>query len=232
MKRLIVMAASVLLALSLAMPVAFGQVGTGATASGQSGQLVASWWQWALEKPAGQTPMEGSYDESVPPGDIQCDGTNSSGKWFLAGSISGDPVERTCTAPADTQLFFPVFNNIFILFPGETEQDARDYLNPWMDSVLNDPAFRKKFRKKVTVDGKAVASKRIVRADSRLFTLVLPENNLVGLAEGEWQAVGTGLWVRLPGLSEGEHTIHVEMRAPSVGFSQNYTYYLTVVDEG
>jgi hypothetical protein len=222
MKRLIIMAVGVLLALTLAMPMAFGQVGTGATASGQTGKLVASWWQWALEEPAGQTPIEGSYDESVPPGDIQCDGTNSSGKWFLAGSTSGDPVERTCTAPADTQLFFPVFNNIFILFLGETEQDARDYLNPWMESVLNDPAFTRK----VTVDGKAVPSKRIVRGDSKLFTLVLPENNLVGLAEGEWQAVGTGLWVTLPGLSEGKHTIHVDMS--SAEFSQHITYHLTV----
>ena len=91
-----------------------------------------------------------------------------------------------------------------------------------MDGVLKDPAFTKK----VTVDGKAVASKRMVRADSNLFTLVLPENNLVGLEEGEWQAVGTGLWVTLPGLSDGKHTIRVDMS--SAEFSQHITYHLTV----
>jgi hypothetical protein len=222
------MALSVVLALIVAMPVAFGQVEQASKPSGATGQLVAAWWQWALEEPAGQTPIEGSYDESVEPGDIQCDGSNSSETWFLAGAISGDKIERTCTVPADTQLFFPVFNNIFILFEGETEQDARDYLNSYMDSVLNDPAFTYT----VTVDGKEVQSNRIVRADSPLFTLDLPENNLVGLEAGEWQAVGTGLWVTLPRLSEGEHTIEWEMSAPNVGFSQNVTYDLTVVDEG
>jgi hypothetical protein len=187
MKRMILVAVSILLALTLAAPtMALGQVGQKSKPSGQTGQLVAAWWQWALEEPAGETPLEGSYDESVEPGDTQCDGSNSSGTWFLAGAISGDKIERTCTVPADTQLFFPVFNNIFILFEGETEQDARDYLNSYMDSVLNDPAFTYT----VTVDGKEVQSNRIVRADSALFTLDLPENNLVGLEAGEWQAVG------------------------------------------
>jgi hypothetical protein len=132
-------------------------------------------------------------------------------------------VDRTCTVPADTQLFFPVFNNIFVLTEvGETEQDARDFLNTFMDSVQNDSAFTRK----VTVDGKEVQSKRIIRADSPLFTLDLPENNLFGLAAGEYDAVGTGLWATLPGLSEGEHTIHVVMTSST--FSQDITYHVTV----
>jgi hypothetical protein len=45
MKRMIVMAISILLALTLAMPVAFGQVGQGSKASGSTGELAAAWWQ-------------------------------------------------------------------------------------------------------------------------------------------------------------------------------------------
>jgi hypothetical protein len=109
MKRLIVMAASLLLALSLAAPVAFAQAGQSSQASsGQAGQLAASWWQWAAQEPSGQNPLEGSYDQSVPPGDIQCDGSNPSGVWVLGGTLDGSTVTRTCTAPANTQLFYPV----------------------------------------------------------------------------------------------------------------------------
>ena len=91
MKRMIVMAVSVFLALILAAPMALGQVEQSSTSSGATGNLVAAWWQWALEEPSGQNPLEGSYDQSVPPGDIQCDGSNPSGVWFLGGSVSESP---------------------------------------------------------------------------------------------------------------------------------------------
>src|SRR5215203_4555508 len=130
MKRLILMAVSILLALSLAAPVAFGQVGQGSTASGHASKLVAAWWQWALEEPTSQNPLVGSYDESTDTGEIQCDGSNSSGTWFLGGSFSTAPVDRTCTVPADTQLFFPVVNYVFIITePGENEEIARQFVN-------------------------------------------------------------------------------------------------------
>ena len=48
---------------------------------------------------------------------------------------------------------------------------------------------------------------------------------------GSYEGVADGLWVTLPPLSKGEHTIHFEMSAPSVGeegFSQDNTYHLTV----
>jgi hypothetical protein len=44
-KRIIVMALSVVLALSLAMPTALGQVGQGSKASGTASELAAAWWQ-------------------------------------------------------------------------------------------------------------------------------------------------------------------------------------------
>jgi hypothetical protein len=51
-----------------------------------------------------------------------------------------------------------------------------------------------------------------------------------------------GLWVTLPPLPPGEHTVHFEMNAPNIdlnpnepgaeGFSQDNTYILTVVNKG
>jgi hypothetical protein len=224
------MALGVLLALTLAAPMASAQVGQGAKASGKAGELAADWWQWALSEPVATNPLVGSYTDGP-----QCDGrpeTDVPGKkWFLAGSFDGSAVERTCTVPVGTQLFFPVGNVVFLITePGETEEIARDYVNDFMDDVLADPEFSMV----VTVDGKEVKSNRIVRADSPLFTATLPEDNLFsaccGLPAGEYDAVAAGLWAALPPLPPGEHTIHFEISAPSLGFSQDNTYHLTVVN--
>ena len=88
MRRIIVLALSVILALVVVAPVASGQVGQGSKASGTAGELAAAWWQWGLSKPAAENPIfGGSYT-----GGPQCDGqpvTDTKGKkWFLAGSFS------------------------------------------------------------------------------------------------------------------------------------------------
>ena len=229
MRRIVVLALGLLLALGLAAPMASAQVGQGAKASGKAGELAADWWQWALSEPTATNPLVGSYE-----GGPQCDGRPLGDvpgkKWFLAGSFDGSAVERTCTMPVGTQLFFPVGNVVFLITePGETEEIARDYVNDFMDAVLADPEFSMV----VTVDGREVKSKRIVRADSPLFTATLPEDNLFsaccGLPAGEYDAVADGLWAALPPLPPGEHTIHFEISAPSLGFSQDNTYHLTVV---
>jgi hypothetical protein len=226
-KRITIVALSVILALSLATPVAFGEASQDPQAYGKgSAALAADWWTWALSKPTAESPLIGDYS------DDRCDGqpvTSTRGDtWFLAGSL-GDSVERTCDVPADTQLFFPAANYIFVMTePGETQKEARQAVNEYIDSVLADPEFSMV----VTVDGTVLQNNRIVRADSPLFTIPLPEDNLLGLDAGNYRAVADGLWVTLPPLSEGEHTIHVEVSAPNVGFSQDITYHLTVVDEG
>ena len=228
MKRLVLMALGVVLALSLAAPAAFGQVGHSPNAYGKgAAALAADWWTWALSKPEAESPLIGDYSDGR---DGRCDGqpvTSTPGDtWFLAGSPGGDTVVRTCTAPADTQLFFPAVNYVYVnTDPGETQRDARQFANEYIDSVLADPEFSMV----VTVDGTEVQSDAIVRADSSLFTIPLPEDNLLGIDAGNYyRAVADGLWVTLPALSEGEHTIHVEVSAPSVGVSQNITYNLTV----
>ena len=97
-RRSAMIALLALLALAFASPMALGQVGQGAKASGKAGEEVAAWWQWALSKPAAENPLIDGYT-----GGPQCDGrpvTDVSGKkWFLGGSLSEEPVVRSCTAP-------------------------------------------------------------------------------------------------------------------------------------
>ena len=240
MKRAIVIAISVLLALIVALPMAFAQVGQGAKASGSAEKLAAAWWQWALSKPVEDSPLIGgdpNYSEA------QCDGTPvtpTQGKqWFLAGTFNGSPVVRTCTTPVGTQLFFPVVNVVAFPFAaGETEANQRQIVIDYMNNVLSDPAFSML----VTVDGKEVKSNRIVRALSPIFTVTLPENNIFGIPAGEYDsASANGLWVALPPLPPGEHTIIFKMSAPNADGDpvtpgiqhvspQNNTYHLTVVN--
>ena len=228
MRRIVVLALGVLLALASAMPMALGQVGQGAKASGKAAELAEDWWRWALAEPVATNPLVGSYA-----GGPQCDGRPVSDvpgkKWFLAGSFDGSAVERTCTMPVGTQLFFPVFNAIWILEPGETVGFARQQVNEFINSVLADPDLSMV----VTVDGKEVKSKRIVRAESPVFRISLPDENVFGARAENYQntrSVADGLWAALPPLSKGEHTIRVEVSAPNVGFSQDATYHLTVVN--
>src|SRR5687768_2521568 len=98
MKRAIVIAISVILALAVAAPIASGQ-----TVSHRLGvkALTEAWWTWALTDPS---PMVGDYDVDDP----QCEGEFVEGVFFLAGTLQGGDATRTCTVPAKTALFFPV----------------------------------------------------------------------------------------------------------------------------
>src|SRR5215208_1828998 len=94
------MVLSVILALVVAAPIASGQT----SSQGQGlEKLTAEWWNWATS--INPSPLEGSYN-----GGDQCEGEYVEGVFFLAGSVGTDPVERTCTVPADTPIFFPVVN--------------------------------------------------------------------------------------------------------------------------
>jgi hypothetical protein len=182
-------------------------------------------------------------DDETGYSDAQCEGipvTPTQGKqWFLAGTFGGGSVvERTCTMPVGTHLFFPVVNVVAFPFAsGETEENQRELAIKYINDVLSDPEFSML----VTVDGKEVKSNRIVRALSPIFTVTLPDGNVFGIPKGEYgSASADGLWVSLPPLPPGEHKIHFEMIAPNVDADpvtegiqptfQNNTYNLTVVN--
>jgi hypothetical protein len=225
MKRVVLVAIGVLLALALASPIAFARAEQGAQPYRASGELAAAWWQWALSKPVEDFPLFGG--DPTYTGE-QCNGepvTATRGEtWFLAGSAGTDPVVRTCSMPAGSRLFFPVVNYVWVFTDPETDTDkqARESVQGFMRGLLTDPEFSMV----VTVDGKEVH--RIVRAKSHFFEVQLPEDNVFGEPVGSYRALADGFWVTLRPLSEGEHTIHWVARAPNFGFSQDVTYHLTV----
>jgi hypothetical protein len=232
-RTMLVAALGALLALAVATPIALGQAEVqGSTTTRQTGKLAAAWWKWALSKPVAKNPTIGEYS-----GGPKCNGRPVSATpgnkkwWFLAGTGGGtEPgVVRTCTMPAGRSLFFPAANFVFIITePGETPKIARQAANEFMDSVLTDPGLRIA----VSVDGQEA----LRRADSPLFTVRIPEHNVFdsptfNLPADSYDGVADGLWVTVPPLSKGKHTVHFRLRAPNVGeegFTQNNTYRLTV----
>jgi hypothetical protein len=56
-RRIVVIALSVMLALVVAMPIASGQTEPPVTDSQTLGELGAEWWTWALEEPRSTNPL-------------------------------------------------------------------------------------------------------------------------------------------------------------------------------
>jgi hypothetical protein len=215
MKRAIVMALSVILALAVAAPIASGQT---ANQGKDLKELTEAWWTWALTDPS---PMVGDYDV----GDPQCEGEFVDGVFFLAGTFFGGDATRTCTVPADTALFFPVVNAFCTEDEPNYPQCARGPVNTAL--ATGEPY--------ATLDGEDLEIRRLATGP---FTLILPEDNIfdcpqcdppVDLAGGpyEHRAISDGLWVYLPqGLEPGEYTLQF---GAASGVPQNITYNLIVV---
>ena len=220
MRRSIAIVIGALLALLVAAPMAFGQVADNSVASEQARALSEAWWPWALEKSTAASPLNGSYEDGS-----QCDGQAANGSaqdvWFLAGTITGEKVERTCTVPAGRKIFFPVFNILDYNVPGaQSEEELQEEVVGWTNDALAHPK-RPLF---VTVDGEPVEMNRL-DSPSDLFHYTLQKGDYLtdfGVEPGPYVGVTDGVWVTLPPLSEGNHTVHFG------GNGQNNTYNLNV----
>jgi hypothetical protein len=106
-RRIVLIALSVIMALVVAMPMVSGQPTLKAKPSQTLGELGADWWKWALQKPEHINPLVGTYS-----GGPQCQGQRG-GVFFLGGTTTGDTVTRECTVSSNTQIFFPIVNTFF-----------------------------------------------------------------------------------------------------------------------
>ena len=222
MKRAIVLALSVILALVVAAPIASGQ----SSSQGQNlGKLTGDWWNWAVS--TNPSPLNG--------GD-PCGGNFVDGVFLLGGSFTNDPVTRTCTVPANTPILFPVVNyacgaaptvldpetGTFTGDPKPYNKCAQDFLD---QIVLNSTTF-------ATLNGQPL---EIQRLESGPFTFTVPSPDgseiVPNAPPGSYKSAASGFWVYLPqGLEPGTYTLHWGGTFPNVGFEQDITYNLTVVD--
>ena len=230
MRRIVLIALSVMLALVVALPMAFGQTASAAQKPSSPQQnladLTAEWWNWGFS--TSPSPLDGSYT-----GGTQCEGQYIEGVFFLAGAGGSKAVDRTCTVPADTPILFPVSNVICsaAFDPIQEVDDPKPYdkkcAEPITDDVIDPPS-----EWYATLDGQDLEQQRIA---SGLFQwTIASDDNPFGLTAGTYLAASDGLWVYLEeGLTAGEHTIVFGGRYRDTPFGSfkgaRVTYHLTAV---
>jgi hypothetical protein len=194
-----------------------------ASAQGRSYRdLSAAWRKWAFETPAPESALLDTTGAS-------CSNRQTGSVWFLAGTIAGGAVARTCTIPADTFLFFPLANHVYGASltdpdPQRTEAFARSQTTCIVGARLA-----------ADIDGVPVSNPAQYLTESPLFTVQLPPNNAYGITTSDAPAltldptVDRGYYLFLTPLPPGRHTIHFSS-APgsSCAAAQDVTYDLTV----
>jgi hypothetical protein len=231
-RRIVIIALSVMLALVVAMPMVSGKPATTeqkpSPPPGQLKKLTAEQTNWAFS--TNPSPLEGGYTNTA-----QCDGEYVEGVFFLAAELGlppGSQVERICTVPADTPIQFPVFNYICsaafdtIQEPDDPKPYHTKCAEPYIDAHADPPSTFF-----ATLDGQNLTLQRIA---SGQFWWTIPEDASFGIPAGTYRAAQDGLWVYLEeGLAPGEHTIVFKGSfedTPGGNFEgTEVTYHLTAV---
>ena len=246
MKRAIVIALSVILALVLAAPIASGKSSSQGKNLGKGqnlGKLTGDWWNWAFSTNPSPVNAEGN------PGGDPCGGNFVDGVFFLAGSFTPDAVSRTCTVPANTPILFPVVNTACGAAPTIPVLDENgapvldENGNPTFtgdpqpyNKCAQDPIddIASQSTMSATLDGQPL---EIQRLESGLVTFTNPSPRseiLPNAPPGSYKSWASGFWVYLPQGLEPRvepYTLHWSVLPVSgEGFTQDITYNLTVVD--
>ncbi len=199
----------------------------------------AAHWQWLFSLPIDAHPLADTAD---------CSAGQTGNVWFIGGSFFSTEivpgvfladVERTCTIPSGTALFFPLVSieASNVEGNGETEEELRDFA-----TFLTD--FTDTSSLVLEINGQPVSDLESLRAESPLFTFgPLPANNVLEASgydapEGTTGlSVSDGYWAMLKPLPVGTHTLHFggAVDLTSIGgpiFIQDIEYTITVVPRG
>jgi hypothetical protein len=195
------------------------------TYGNSSGEWSARWWQWALSIPAATNPV---LDETG----AHCAEGQSGPVWFLAGAFFGGTFERACTVPPGTALFWPIVNAAFgaAVFDCEPTQPGV----PCNITVLRAAAAASMdpVTLEASLDGVPVRHVRDYRVQSPVFSVTLPEGNIVDVPSGTYAPmVSDGYWLMLAPLSAGAHTIHFKSSITGglfAGTATEVTYHLSI----
>lgn len=180
-------------------------------------ELAQGWWVWGMQGP--NNPV---LDET---GEYCAEG-QSGHVWYLAGTFGGE-VERTCTVPTGTALFFPVHNTIWAQFPEDP-----DYTTEELHQILWDAYLGNTCDMWASVDGVEIEDLWDYLVISDPFVFEMDDGNIWTGEAGEfYPSVADGYHVLLTPLPAGEHEV-VFGAEVSCGTEDEYTiqatYYLTV----
>lgn len=181
------------------------------------GEWSARWWQWAVSLPTTAHPL---FDNAP------CSKGQLGKVWFLGGSFTGTPADRTCNVPAGKALFFPIIDADCSdveapPFFGATPEARRICAINFNNAVLAAAGGISSLS--AEVDGVSIQDLAMYRVASPDVPFVAPADNvLIGPSPASGFLSADGFYLLLAPLSVGEHTIHFS--APG----QDVTYHLTV----
>ncbi|GAA3213033.1 signal protein [Actinocorallia longicatena] len=158
--------------------------------------LQGRWWNWVLSTKTATSPI--GDDKGA-----NCAVKQPEDVWFLAGTFGGS-VQRSCDVPAGRNILAPLLN----LF-SEGEEDCRQFMKAAKGSAV--------------LDG---ASLEVETVASAPFTATPEAGNPLEWEPGTYRVFGCGMYVRIPPLTAGEHTL--ELRGASGSFANGVDYALTV----
>ncbi|MER7176493.1 signal protein [Streptomyces mesophilus] len=158
-----------------------------------SDELQGRWWSWAAREPAATNPVM-DKDGS------DCGRNQKRDVWFLAGSF-GTKERRTCTVPDNVQLAFPLAN---LMSPDE--QDCAVFMVEAEGSAhLDGKALEAQAHPMEGIMVEGVAGNPVTDTDQTLITK------------------GCGLWVQLPPLEAGSHSLKIRGEADDLSVAVDYT---------
>ena len=151
--------------------------------------------------------------------------------WFVAGAFGGE-ITRECTVPRGKALFVPLLNTTFGAAVSDCEPtkpgvrcdvtQLRAMAAVAMDAVSI----------KASLDSVPLLNLQQYRAQSPVFSVTLPEDNILGIPAGTYEPmVSDGYWLMLRPLTPGAHTLQWHGRITGgvfAGFEVQVTYSLTV----
>jgi hypothetical protein len=150
------------------------------------GEWSARWWQWLLSIPKSKNP---AFDSTGANANID---QNYRNVFFLCQTYESAPTvpNRTVTVPSGKSIFMPIINWVSILhIDGETDQELIDNAIKKMDVLAN---------LKIAINGFIIKKGlEVYRAQSPIFEIMLPEDNIVGSPSGPARAVSDGYWLFL-----------------------------------
>lgn len=157
-----------------------------------SGRATADWWEWVLSYPEAENPQLDTTGELADLGDF-------GRTFFVAGTFSGD-VERSFSVDYGQTLVIPLINVVsFATEPDDTAASLREDAAEFIDAVED---------LTLIIDGKVYSDEKLFdfRTKSTVFDAIVPEGGV--LPAGTYDpVVSDGYWVKVKGLSPGEHTI-------------------------
>jgi hypothetical protein len=190
------------------------------------GRWAAEWWQWVLGVPAAVNPLTDLTGQNC--GQRQVDDV-----WFLAGSLSPDPVVRACTISAGKSLFIPLINSFYGAFLNDPPA-TRTELFVRAAARCTEPA-----QITATIDGFVVPEPNrfftgISGSQSPVFNVQMPPGNLFGADETTVPelvlspSAEQGYYLFVWSLPPGAHTVRWFASGCTPGLIQDVTYHLTV----